>query len=111
MRVELQPFDVRVVVVVTGGVKSNIARTKRTLREDSLYLPIEDEYNRRITHSQANGIDTDLYAQAVVSKLLSRSRPNEIWAGGSASLIRFASTFFPKSFFVSPAHLYARTVC
>ena len=43
---------------------------------------------------------TDLYARAVVSKLLSRRKPDTIWAGGSATWIWFASTFLPKSFLV-----------
>lgn len=52
LRLELAPFGVRVILVVTGGVQSRIARTDRTLGEDSLYLPINTEYLRRVKHSQ-----------------------------------------------------------
>ena len=52
LRLELAPFGVRVILVVTGGVQSRIARTDRTLGEDSLYLPINAEYLRRVKHSQ-----------------------------------------------------------
>lgn len=52
LRLELAPFGVRVILVVTGGVQSRIARTDRTLGEDSLYLPINEEYLRRVKHSQ-----------------------------------------------------------
>ncbi|KAF4630632.1 hypothetical protein G7Y89_g7506 [Cudoniella acicularis] len=38
LRLELEPYNVGVMVVVTGGVKSRIARTKRELPEGSLYL-------------------------------------------------------------------------
>lgn len=52
LRLELAPFGVRVILVVTGGVQSRIARTDRTLSEDSLYLPISADYLRRVKHSQ-----------------------------------------------------------
>ncbi|RHZ43618.1 uncharacterized protein CDV56_102298 [Aspergillus thermomutatus] len=51
LRVELAPFGVNVTTVITGGVQSRIARTQRTLQPNSLYIPIEDEYARRVTHS------------------------------------------------------------
>lgn len=52
LRLELAPFGVQVILVVTGGVQSRIARTERILPEGSLYLPISAEYRRRVTHSQ-----------------------------------------------------------
>jgi 1-acylglycerone phosphate reductase len=52
LRLELAPFGVRVILVVTGGVQSRIARTDRILSEDSLYLPISADYTRRVKHSQ-----------------------------------------------------------
>lgn len=95
LRVELAPFDVRVVTVVTGGVKSNIARTHRDLPSDSIYLPLAKEYEERLTHSQANGIPNEQYSKYVVAQLLKKPK-DRIWAGGSASLVWFISTFFPK---------------
>lgn len=49
MRLELAPLKVRVLAVNAGAVESNIhARTeKHALREDSLYRPIKNEYNKR----------------------------------------------------------------
>jgi 1-acylglycerone phosphate reductase len=38
--VELAPFGVKVITVVTGGVKSNIFRGEKALPADSLYLPV-----------------------------------------------------------------------
>ncbi|QIW97622.1 hypothetical protein AMS68_003140 [Peltaster fructicola] len=97
LRVELSPFDVKVVVVITGGVKSEIARTKRVLPPDSIYVPVEKEYQERLVHSQTNGMETDLYARTVVSKLLASPGRYDIWAGGKSTLIWFVSTFLPKS--------------
>lgn len=52
LRLELAPFGVKVLLVVTGGVRSRITRTERVLSEDSLYLPISAEFARRVHHSQ-----------------------------------------------------------
>jgi 1-acylglycerone phosphate reductase len=52
-------------------VKSRIARTNRTLSPTSLYLPIEAQFTRRLTHSQAPGsVPPDVYARGVVCQLL-----------------------------------------
>jgi len=101
LRVELAPFDVRVVTVVTGGVKSNIARTHRTLPQDSIYLPLQDEYERRLTHSQANGMPNEDYARSVVSQVLRYPPRDRIWEGGKSWLVWFAHTFLPKKTMVS----------
>lgn len=63
LRVELAPFGVKVVTVVTGGVQSRIARTDRELPNDSYYLPVNAEYQRRVKHSQERAMSNKSYAQ------------------------------------------------
>jgi 1-acylglycerone phosphate reductase len=65
LRLELAPFGVRVILIVTGGVKSRITRTERTLAEESLYLPISAEYLRRVHHSQGKNTNTSSAIPAV----------------------------------------------
>ncbi|KAK4547099.1 hypothetical protein LTR36_001320 [Oleoguttula mirabilis] len=89
LRIELAPFDVKVVTIVTGGVKSNITRTHRTLREGSLYLPLAEEYEGRQTHSQANAISNEQYARSVVQKVLHSPSKDTIWEGGKSWLVWF----------------------
>jgi 1-acylglycerone phosphate reductase len=101
LRVELAQFDVRVVTVITGGVKSNIARTNRLLPEDSIYLPVQDEYAARLKHSQSAGIPNEDYARTVVKQVLHKPRKDTIWAGGKSTLVWFASSFFPRWVMVS----------
>jgi 1-acylglycerone phosphate reductase len=103
--VELAPFDVNVITIVTGGVKSNIARIDRTLPEDSVYLPISPEYVRRTKHSQEVGMPNEKYAKQVVSGVLARNPKRNIWAGYGALLVWIASTFFPSWFLVSFGYL------
>ena len=81
LRLELKPFKVRVVNVVTGGVKSQIARTFRMLRRDSIYLPVEKDFEKRLTHSQSLGMETDKYAKSVVSQLTGWRKKQTIWEG------------------------------
>lgn len=88
LRVELKPFDVRVVTIVTGGVKSNIARTHRELPGDSIYLPVQKEYEERLVHSQTSSIPNEQYAATVVGQVLNRPS-NHVWAGGKSWLVWF----------------------
>ena len=98
LRVELAPFKVRVIVVITGGVKSNICRTHRELSEGSLYLPLDAEYKRRQLHSQEVGMDTALYAAKVVKAVLKSHPASSLWKGAQASKVWLLLTFFPRGF-------------
>lgn len=96
LRVELKPFGVRVVTVVTGGVKSNIARTQRQLPEGSLYLPMAEAYEGRQMHSQDVGMANEVYARSVVKQVLDHPSRDTIWEGGKVWLAWFAITFLPR---------------
>ncbi|KAI9700837.1 MAG: hypothetical protein M1836_002206 [Candelina mexicana] len=96
LRVELAPFGVHVVIVVTGGVQSRIARDERSLPERSLYLPLNDEYQRRLTHSQEGAMPNDAYARSVVSQVLKSSPKKWIWEGNKAWLSWFVDSYLPK---------------
>ncbi|KAB8258893.1 hypothetical protein BDV32DRAFT_150977 [Aspergillus pseudonomiae] len=103
LRVELAPFGVNVTTVVTGGVQSRIARVKRTLAPNSLYAPIEDEYNRRVIHSQDGAMPHTAYAKSVVAQILYGSAPwrwlwpwahgrkSWIWEGNKSWVVWFLS--------------------
>lgn len=105
MRLELKPFGVRVMVAMTGTVRSQIAsKTHRTLPPDSIYQRVRDVFERRLVFSQNNGtVDTATYARQLVnsalkyeSPLILRSwfgRPDWFWAGGWASLVWLGTWF------------------
>jgi 1-acylglycerone phosphate reductase len=101
LRVELEPFGVRVVVIVTGGVKSRIARVDRALPEDSRYEPLTKEYERRLKHSQENAMPNEAYAKSVVKQVLYKNPVRWVWEGNLARTIWFVETFFPKRIWVS----------
>lgn len=95
LRIELAPLGVKVVTIVTGGVKSNIARTERTLPDGSYYFPISAEYQRRLTHSQEVGMPTEAYAKGVVSHVLTSNPSRWVWAGNGSWMIWFVQRFLP----------------
>jgi len=99
IRVELAPFNIKVTTIVTGSVKSNIAKP-RTLPEDSLYRPMEDLYqSRRLNTSQQNAMDTAEYAKQVVAEALAKSPRAWVWGGTKTWPCWFIDTFLPKTVF------------
>lgn len=110
LRVEMAQFGVRVVTIVTGGVKSNIARTERQLVPGSFYAPVEAEYNRRVRHSQEVGMDTKQYAVSVVRQVTSQGiltrlfcNPYFIFEGTKSWIVWFVMWYMPYRTFVSTA--------
>ncbi|EMC94450.1 hypothetical protein BAUCODRAFT_124075 [Baudoinia panamericana UAMH 10762] len=95
LRVELAPFDVRVVNVITGGVKSDLGRIERVLPRDSICLPIEEDYARRQKYTSAQAITAEDYAHAVVPQVLNMTAKDTLWEGGMAWVVWFL-TFFPR---------------
>jgi 1-acylglycerone phosphate reductase len=86
---ELEPYDVKVMVVVTGGVQSRIARTDRVLREGSLYLEIDDEFQRKVKHNQEGAMPAQVYAKDVADAALKKSPKKWLLWGNKAFLIWF----------------------
>ena len=98
LRIELAPFDVNVMIVVTGGVKSNIARTHRELPEGSLYYPLNSEYQRRQLHSQEGAMEGTLYAEDVVRAAIRTKPARSLWRGHQAWNIWLLLTLVPRVF-------------
>lgn len=111
LRVELSQFDVKVINLVTGGVKSELSRVERTLPPDSYYMPINDEFTRRVKFSQDVGMPTDAFAKRAVDKILGRSLLSQLWAiltlgnsrrwiweGSKVGQVWFLTRWMPKAF-------------
>lgn len=98
LRLELKPFGVRVMVAITGTVRSNIAsHVHRSLPENSLYQPVNDIFEKRLTFSQRTGtVPADLYAKKLVNEALKGegwlggwlgASPDWLWAGGMSGRV------------------------
>ncbi|KAM4063046.1 short chain dehydrogenase [Hirsutella rhossiliensis] len=106
LRMELKPFNVRVMTCMAGTVRSNFASGPgRTLPSNSLYQPVVDFYERRLTFSQTTStMPHDVFAKKLVSQALlgegwlggwvGRS-PDYIWAGGMSTVV-FLGTLLPR---------------
>ncbi|KAI9859073.1 MAG: hypothetical protein M1824_003913 [Vezdaea acicularis] len=99
LRLEMAPYGVKVVVVVTGGVQSRIARRERQLPPTSLYLPIDGDYQRRLKHSQEGAMANADYAKSVVSQVLPKAHKKRIWEGNKSWLVWFVHSFYLSSYF------------
>ncbi len=77
LRLELRPFGVRVMVAMTGTVRSNTAaQPRRALPPASIYLRVRDLFERRVTWSQNNAtVGTDDYARRLVRDALKPETP------------------------------------
>ncbi|KAI1186175.1 NAD(P)-binding protein [Nemania serpens] len=99
LRVEMAPFDVKVLTIISGEVGTNFLKTDkdRELPKDSYYLPLAAEFKahvRRIPETT----DRFEYAEKVVSKSLQSSPPAWFWYGHASFLIRLIDAFAPRKF-------------
>lgn len=93
-RLELAPFGIKVVDLKTGAVASNFFRNAaatQKLPESSLYLPARGAIEKSLAGGEMKEktMDTTVWAECVVAQLLKKKPSSNIWAGGSASMVRF----------------------
>ncbi|KAH7160394.1 short chain dehydrogenase [Dactylonectria estremocensis] len=103
LRQELRPFGVRVTVVMAGFVKTSTTKVYRQLPPESIYHLLEELFTRKLTYSAntANMEAKDFAEQLVPQLLRGRGwpwgliggRPDWLWIGGSATIVRLARWF------------------
>lgn len=103
LRMELAPFDVRVMVSMTGTVKSNTAaQPLRRLPDTSLYSRARHIFDWRVAFSQnSSTMPTEQFAKKLVSDSLRPERPlfmrrwfgrpDWFWYGGMAGIVWFGA--------------------
>lgn len=101
MRLELEAFNITVVNLKTGGVRTNVTANVRghvesggpKLPGNSLYAPAREEMERalRVDWIGDSGTPAKQWAEQVGGELLRRSPPQTIWAGESAAYARYGS--------------------
>lgn len=99
MRMELAPFNIRVVDLKTAGVRTNIITNNNvnsaadSLPRGSIYEPAREIIEAAM--SQKNlahiGISPEQWATEVADLLLSKNPPAVIWKGESARIAQIAS--------------------
>ncbi|KAI1179815.1 NAD(P)-binding protein [Nemania sp. FL0916] len=105
LRMELAPFGVRVMVSMTGTVKSNTAsQGHRALPADSLYQKVKHIFEWRLVYSQNHStMDTTTFTKRLVADSLRPERPlwlrsyfgrpDWFWYGGKSRFAWFGHSF------------------
>ena len=88
LRIELQPFGIRVVTVQPGGIRSDIGNKAEAgvaswLSGQSLYAPIREGIMKRAQLSQQNATPAEDFTAALIKKL--GSDPGTVWRIGHNS--------------------------
>ncbi|KZT68046.1 NAD(P)-binding protein [Daedalea quercina L-15889] len=98
---EVAPFNIHVVHVSPGGVKTNIgvnALNQLSLREDSFYKPWFDSMIERINRTQGpSSLTAEQFAQNVVKQVIKPNPPRYMTLGHGA-LAGAILQWFPRAF-------------
>ncbi|KAI1271767.1 NAD(P)-binding protein [Xylaria sp. FL0933] len=91
MRLELEPFGIKVIELRTGIVKSNLIKTMQTsttttLPEGSIYESARERVEQSLRQEQFvdGGMPSQQWAEATVRDLSKKSPPTLIWRGETA---------------------------
>ncbi|KAL1675124.1 hypothetical protein EV122DRAFT_281378 [Schizophyllum commune] len=96
LRVELAPFGVKVVSLVTGMIVSNLAprlNFDEVFPESSIYKPVEHSFRDVFARGTKGSTPTHVYAKAVVDEALKKSPAPWFWTGALSYLAWFLSVF------------------
>ena len=105
LRLELEAFNIKVVDLKTGGVKSNIIPnlTSTELPKDSIYDVAREEAGRMLSGEHLKSLqgvymEADVWAEGVVRDLTKPKPPYQVWRGGQAWMARIG-TLLPVGMF------------
>ncbi|KAI0154651.1 NAD(P)-binding protein [Xylariaceae sp. FL1272] len=95
LRVEMAPFSVRVMTVISGEVNTNILKSDahRALPEGSFYSPLADNFKQHVMRTPPGATDRFAYASNVVKQSLKSSPPAWFWYGSFTTLTRVLDSF------------------
>ncbi|KAK9364913.1 hypothetical protein V1509DRAFT_451451 [Lipomyces kononenkoae] len=103
LRLEMAPFGVKVLTVMSGTVDSNFFRNvpEYKLPTTSRYIPAEKSIAVRAQGEDIqDGMNAEKYAEMVVNDIL-QGAYGKIWRGNMASVVRYASMMLPTFILVS----------
>jgi len=103
LRLEMEPFGVTVLSIVTGAVQSNgnTYFDDWKLPENSLFKPIEATIKARAQgHDGVKRTDRIEFANKVASEII-RGASGKMWCGSNASGVKFGESFLPQYLMVS----------
>ncbi len=104
MRMELQPFGIRVLTVLPGAIKSRFAENAhaaldRVFSKDSMYFPIEEGVRGRANASQDRPTPAEKVASEIAVWLQSSSRKGILRVGNGSRALPGLKRWLPVSWF------------
>lgn len=107
LRLELAPFHIKVLSVVTGALKT-MGQTHFKdwkLPGNSRYAPVEKTIHHRARGMEgASRMEPEEYAARVVSEII-KGYTGKFWYGASVGAVKFGTTFLPTWMMVCEANL------
>ena len=114
LRLELSPFGVDCICVITGGIKTKFFENSPGIQlpTDSIYAPAKDLIEPIAGGSliEKTGMDVDLYANGVVKNALRSNPTKNQWLGASTAPIWFVGTFFWSTIWVIYAKFWIEVI-
>jgi len=98
LRIELSPFNIKVITVLSGAVSTNMVRPS-SIPPDSIYHPIDDIYQARRAEDKEGRTDPKKFAMTLAAEALSSRPSTSLWAGSYASVLWFINALFGRRFF------------
>jgi NAD(P)-dependent dehydrogenase (short-subunit alcohol dehydrogenase family) len=99
MRIEMKPFDVKVVNLITGAVRTKFFENQPTvtLPSTTIYAPVKSRLEHVMTGAEiTHKMDIDVFARRVVGDLLKTNPSTRVWRGGNTTLT-WIFTFLPHT--------------
>jgi len=100
LRIELAPFNIHVMHLTAGGVRSNMLTKLEVIDipENSLYAPAEPLFQKRRQDSiKGEMTEPDVFARIVVTECLKAEPRAWFWTASHSTMIWFVDTFLPRS--------------
>jgi 1-acylglycerone phosphate reductase len=102
LRIELAPFNIKVIDLRTGGVRSNFFENlpaPPVLPRDSIYAPVREAVEKSMAgNSLPAAVASQGWAEQVVRDLLSPKPSTHVWRGQSAWMVWFLRKVMPHTF-------------
>ena len=105
LRLELGPFNIKVIDLKTGAVRTNFFNNQTggsdpVLPKNSIYMPARAAVEKSMRGEMVaeDMVDAEKWAEQVVADLLASKPALRVWRGGNAWLIWFLRRFMPFNF-------------
>lgn len=111
LRLEMKPFDVRVITLITSSVYTESKQRIRQIElpDNSLYQPVMSNliYLKNSVASK-DGMPVNVYTEQVVKDAMGGVN-GIVWKGQAASIFSFLLSYFPTFIQVSDDYLLAKS--